>query len=230
MWPSSAHRLPARRVVPLPLPQRPRDAGLLRQALRPRPQDARPPHRRAADMVGLTGAQFPPRPRVLQGHAAAHRHRPGADQRPRLLILDEPTTGLDPIGTRQVKDLILELGRRGKTIILSSHLLADVEDCVDRMVILYGGKIRAEGTCDGTARPATDRTTIESEPLDDATVERDRRGAPLRVSAAARACRSARVRSQAAPDASGGVVPRQSVWPSSARSSDRWGFASALRC
>jgi ABC-2 type transport system ATP-binding protein len=56
---------------------------------------------------------------------------------PDFLILDEPTTGLDPIGTRQVKDLILELGRRGKTVLLSSHLLADVEDVVDHMVILY---------------------------------------------------------------------------------------------
>ena len=65
---------------------------------------------------------------------------------PELLILDEPTSGLDPIGTRQVKDLLLELGRRGKTILLSSHLLADVEDVCDRMVILYSGKIRAEGT------------------------------------------------------------------------------------
>ena len=65
---------------------------------------------------------------------------------PDFLILDEPTSGLDPIGTRQVKDLLLELGRRGKTILLSSHLLADVEDVCDRMAVLYGGKIRASGT------------------------------------------------------------------------------------
>lgn len=65
---------------------------------------------------------------------------------PDLLILDEPTSGLDPLGTRQVKELIEQLGRKGTTILLSSHLLADVEDVCDRMVILYGGKIRAEGT------------------------------------------------------------------------------------
>jgi ABC-2 type transport system ATP-binding protein len=64
---------------------------------------------------------------------------------PDFLILDEPTSGLDPIGTRQVKDLIIELGKRGKTILLSSHLLADVEDVCDRVVMLYGGKIRAQG-------------------------------------------------------------------------------------
>jgi len=67
---------------------------------------------------------------------------------PEFLILDEPTNGLDPIGTRQVKDLLLELKRRGKTILLSSHLLSDVEDVCDRMTILYGGKIHAEGTSD----------------------------------------------------------------------------------
>ena len=53
---------------------------------------------------------------------------------PDLVMLDEPTSGLDPLGTRQVKDLILTLARRGKTVLLSSHLLADVEDVCDRIV------------------------------------------------------------------------------------------------
>jgi ABC-2 type transport system ATP-binding protein len=65
---------------------------------------------------------------------------------PDLVILDEPTAGLDPIGCREVKDLILALARRGKTVILSSHLLADVEDVCDRVVIYYGGKVQAMGT------------------------------------------------------------------------------------
>jgi ABC-2 type transport system ATP-binding protein len=64
---------------------------------------------------------------------------------PDLLILDEPTTGLDPIGTRQIKDLIINLAKRGKTILLCSHLLADVEDVCDRIAILYGGKVQALG-------------------------------------------------------------------------------------
>jgi ABC-2 type transport system ATP-binding protein len=80
---------------------------------------------------------------------------------PDLLILDEPTSGMDPIGTRQVKDLLLELGRRGKTILLSSHLLADVEDVCDRMVVLYAGRIRAQGTVDELLRD-TQRTVIEA--------------------------------------------------------------------
>lgn len=64
---------------------------------------------------------------------------------PDLLILDEPTTGLDPIGTRQIKDLIINLAQRGKTILLCSHLLADVEDVCDRIAILYGGQVQAQG-------------------------------------------------------------------------------------
>ncbi|MBL0870816.1 MAG: ABC transporter ATP-binding protein [Phycisphaerales bacterium] len=122
------------------------------------------------DMVGLTGVQF----RQVREYSKGMQRRIGLAQAlindPDLLILDEPTTGLDPIGTRQVKDLILELGRRKKTIILSSHLLADVEYCVDRMVILYGGKIREEGTCDEILT-AEDRSLIETEPLDEGTIE-----------------------------------------------------------
>jgi ABC-2 type transport system ATP-binding protein len=64
---------------------------------------------------------------------------------PDLLILDEPTTGLDPIGTRQIKDLIISLAKRGKTILLCSHLLADVEDVCDRIAIMYGGRVQAQG-------------------------------------------------------------------------------------
>ena len=64
---------------------------------------------------------------------------------PDFLILDEPTSGLDPVGCRQMKDLILALARRGKTILLTSHLLSDVEDVCDRIAILYGGKVEALG-------------------------------------------------------------------------------------
>ncbi|MBX3472573.1 MAG: ABC transporter ATP-binding protein, partial [Planctomycetes bacterium] len=67
---------------------------------------------------------------------------------PDLVILDEPTSGLDPLGTREIKDLILELKRRGRTVILSSHLLDDVEDVADRIAILYGGKLRRLGRTD----------------------------------------------------------------------------------
>ncbi len=64
---------------------------------------------------------------------------------PELVLLDEPTSGLDPIGCRQVKDCILALAARGKTIVLSSHLLGDVEDVCDRIAILYNGALEALG-------------------------------------------------------------------------------------
>ena len=121
------------------------------------------------NMVGLEHAQFRP----VREYSKGMQRRIGIAQAlindPDLLILDEPTTGLDPIGTRQVKDLILELGRRGKTVILSSHLLSDVEDVVDRMAILYGGKIRGEGTCEALLA-STERTLIETDELDERTI------------------------------------------------------------
>ncbi len=90
---------------------------------------------------------------------------------PDFLILDEPTSGLDPIGTRQVKDLIIEMGKRGKTVLLSSHLLADVEDVCDRMVMLYGGKIRAQGTVDELLSD-TERTVIYTSRLAPETISK----------------------------------------------------------
>ena len=90
---------------------------------------------------------------------------------PDLVILDEPTSGLDPIGCREVKDLILAMARRGKTVILCSHLLADVEDVCDRVVIYYGGKIRAMGTLkELLAKPDTLRITMPVLPRE--TLER----------------------------------------------------------
>jgi len=65
---------------------------------------------------------------------------------PELLILDEPTSGLDPAGRHQMTRLILELKRRGKTILLCSHFLAEVEEVCDRVGIMYRGGLVAEGT------------------------------------------------------------------------------------
>jgi len=89
---------------------------------------------------------------------------------PEFLILDEPTSGLDPIGTRQIKDVIRRLGDMGKTILLSSHLLADVEDVCDRVCILYGGRKRAEGTIDELLA-RDDRTQITTQRLDEDTID-----------------------------------------------------------
>ncbi len=64
---------------------------------------------------------------------------------PELLILDEPTSGLDPLGAADVKALILDLKARGKTLLVSSHLLADMEDVCDRVAILYQGRLVETG-------------------------------------------------------------------------------------
>ncbi len=86
---------------------------------------------------------------------------------PDLIILDEPTAGLDPIGCREIKDLILALARRGKTVVLSSHLLADVEDVCDRVLIYYGGRRQAQGSLKELLAE-TQRTRIVSPALSDA--------------------------------------------------------------
>jgi ABC-2 type transport system ATP-binding protein len=67
---------------------------------------------------------------------------------PDLILLDEPTTGLDPIGTREMKDLILDLKDQGKTVVMCSHLLADVQDVCDRIGILYQGELKELGRVD----------------------------------------------------------------------------------
>ena len=64
---------------------------------------------------------------------------------PDLLLLDEPTAGLDPVGCKEVKELLLVLKERGKTILLTTHLLADVQDVSDTIMILYGGRLQACG-------------------------------------------------------------------------------------
>jgi len=72
---------------------------------------------------------------------------------PRLLMLDEPTSALDPVGRRVVRDLLRELRRRDVAVVLSSHLLSEVELVCDRVAILVGGQIVAGGTPAELARP-----------------------------------------------------------------------------
>ncbi|MBE2215783.1 MAG: ABC transporter ATP-binding protein [Opitutaceae bacterium] len=67
---------------------------------------------------------------------------------PRLLILDEPTAGVDPVGSAEIGELILRLKAQGKTVVLSSHLLAQVEDLCDRIAILNRGRLVLEGGVD----------------------------------------------------------------------------------
>ncbi len=117
------------------------------------------------EMVGLSQAHL----RAVGEFSKGMQRRIGLAQAlindPDLVILDEPTSGLDPIGCRDVKDLIVALARRGKTVILCSHLLADVEDVCDRVVIYYGGRIQAMGRLkDLLATPDAIRITTPALP------------------------------------------------------------------
>lgn len=117
------------------------------------------------EMVGLSQVHL----RAVGEFSKGMQRRIGLAQAlindPDLVILDEPTSGLDPIGCREVKDLIIALARRGKTVILSSHLLADVEDVCDRVVIYYGGRIQQMGPLkDLLATPDAIRITTPTLP------------------------------------------------------------------
>ena len=89
---------------------------------------------------------------------------------PELVLLDEPTSGLDPIGTREMKDLIIDLKRRGKTVIMCSHLLADVEDVCDRIAVLHQGELKELGRVEDLLR-VTDVTQIRARNLSPAARE-----------------------------------------------------------
>jgi ABC-2 type transport system ATP-binding protein len=67
---------------------------------------------------------------------------------PKVVILDEPMSGLDPVGRREVRDIILELKRAGKTVLFSTHILADAEMLCDRVGVIVGGKLRGVGAPD----------------------------------------------------------------------------------
>jgi len=123
------------------------------------------------DMVGLKAVASRPVGTFSKGMARRIGLAQALINDPDLLILDEPTTGLDPIGTRQIKDLILNLAKRGKTVLLCSHLLADVEDVCDRIAILYGGKIQSEGKVKDLLQQ-TEKREITTDAISDTAVEK----------------------------------------------------------
>ena len=99
-------------------------------------------------LVGLTDASD----RRLGTYSKGMLQRIGLAQalinEPRLVVLDEPTAGVDPAGSRDIRDVIVELKRRGATVLLSSHLLEQVQEVCDRVGILANGKLVREGRLD----------------------------------------------------------------------------------
>ena len=114
------------------------------------------------------------RKRQLKEYSKGMTRRIGVAQAlindPDLVMLDEPTSGLDPLGNRDMKDLILDLKKQGKTVLMCSHLLGDVQDVCDRIAILYGGELKVMGRVDELLK-AQDETQIRSSKLSDAAVK-----------------------------------------------------------
>lgn len=125
------------------------------------------------DMVGLSGISKRPVGTYSKGMARRIGLAQALINDPDVLILDEPTSGMDPLGTRQMKDLIVELARRGKTVLLCSHLLADVEDVCDRIGIMYGGRMQVEGSV-GSLLKRTNTQQITTGIISDSAMEKIR--------------------------------------------------------
>jgi len=105
--------------------------------------------KRTDELIKLVGLEHARR-RPLREYSKGMVRRIGLAQAlindPELIFLDEPTSGLDPIGSREVKDLILDLKEKGKTVVLCSHLLGDVENVCDRIAMLVQGRLRTMGS------------------------------------------------------------------------------------
>jgi ABC-2 type transport system ATP-binding protein len=125
---------------------------------------------RVADLIELVGLTRSKR-RQLKEYSKGMTRLIGLAQAlindPELLLLDEPTSGLDPIHTREMKDLLVRLRDEGKTIVLCSHLLADVQDVCDRIAILHQGELKELGRVDSLLK-VRDVTEIQATGLTEA--------------------------------------------------------------
>jgi ABC-2 type transport system ATP-binding protein len=114
--------------------------------------------------------------RPLRGYSKGMRQRIGIAQSlindPKLLFLDEPTSGLDPIAHAELRDIIVNVGRQGKTVFLSSHQLADVEMVCDRVSIIHRGKLLKSGTI--SQLTAGEAVEIRAEGIQNGAVEKIR--------------------------------------------------------
>jgi ABC-2 type transport system ATP-binding protein len=117
----------------------------------------------ALTRVGLTAAAN----KKYRAYSLGMRQRLGLALvmlRPRqLLVLDEPTNGMDPQGTREIRHLVRELAREGSTIFLSSHLLSEVEQICTHVAVMSLGKLLAQGTIEELQAAGTSRLQVETE-------------------------------------------------------------------
>ncbi|MEW4565987.1 ABC transporter ATP-binding protein [Bremerella sp. JC770] len=126
------------------------------------PADVR--QKRVNDLIEMVGLKWAER-RQLKEYSKGMTRRIGLAQAlindPELIFLDEPTTGLDPIGIREMKDLILKLKEEGKTVLVTSHQLADLQDVADRIAILHQGELKELGRVDALLK-VSDETQIRA--------------------------------------------------------------------
>lgn len=113
------------------------------------------------EQVGLTEAKSRPIGKFSKGMTQRVGLAQSLLHDPELLILDEPMSGLDPIGRKQVRDLLMTQRKRGKTLIFTSHILSDVEMLCDRVVMIDRGRVTADGTLGTLLRPEVRRVDIE---------------------------------------------------------------------
>ena len=136
--------------------------------------DRRTLNKRVPELLDIVGLDAKARKRKLREYSKGMARRIGLAQalinNPELILLDEPTTGLDPIGTREMKDLILSLKEQGKTVLLCSHLLADVQDVCDRITILFRGKMQTLGAVKDLLQ-VKDVTNIETRGMSEGQIK-----------------------------------------------------------
>src|SRR5260221_4034376 len=129
--------------------------------------------RRSPELIDMVGSRWPER-RQLRQYSRGMTRRIGLAQalinNPELILLDEPTSGLDPIGTAEIKELIRDLKTQGKTVVLSGHLLADMQDICDRIAILHRGELKELGKVSDLLT-VQDVTQIKTRDLPPAAVE-----------------------------------------------------------
>jgi len=129
---------------------------------------------RAEELIELVGLDHA-RHRQLKEYSKGMTRRIGLAQAlindPDLLLLDEPTSGLDPLGTRDMKDMILKLRDEGKTVVMCSHLLADVQDVCDRIAILYAGELKVMGRVEELLKEQGETQILTSKLGDDVIKE-----------------------------------------------------------
>ncbi len=168
--------------------------------------------------MGLTAAKH----RQLREYSKGMQRRIGLAQalinNPELILLDEPTSGLDPIGTSEIKHLIRDLREQGKTIVLSGHLLADMQDICDRIAILHRGELKEIGRVSDLLT-VQDVTQIKARNLSRGGDRRDpRRDPPARRRGRARSI----TRRRRSKSCSCGSSTRASCTPAGARWPTTW--------